>query len=488
MAAIAKVVLPGPPTVANPRYSIPRMPVRNPNILGIYRQKPTGLPPGVIAKRRGGGLGWVTVKAPVAPAGRAAAAPAGTMPNSYSEYAAYPWAQRELVGLDRTEKSHEAYASTVGDWLGKSLAALTGIDPNAPGLNSQLQQQYLANIAGPVGGALNAAATATPMTPMATTPGGLAIGNTAFLGDAARNAAAEQRSATLAAAQVQSALNTMQPNTYAQGIMRSYADMQAGLPALYSQKREDLRSKIDQFITTSEETARHNRVTEANAAFNAQTNAAIAFGKLGIDTSKLANTTAAGSAPAPYGYNRDPATGRLVRDPSIPTASSSSGGGGGGGSAAPSAARGQYAPNALAKQGFVGGWKVRPKAKPAGAKGSFVQATDGTFWIKSGSAAKSAKPYVPQTSTKLQASLAGYWKAGGSGGIEERYSNDPKGAGTWLAQWVRDNKRDFVVPGKGRKVDVTKLRQVLGSVGGRPSQEALSILVRGYIDPQGNWK
>lgn len=461
-----------------------RTPRRNPRIVGIYPTRPKKIGPGLVLKKRGGGLGFVTIKAPAA----VPKPPKPVIP--YAEYAAYPWAQRALAGLDRSEKSHEAYAGQVGNWLGQSLTALTGIDPTKPGLGPQLQQQYLANVAGTVGGALDAAATATPMTPGATTPGGLAIGNMTFLGNAARNAAAENKSAALAAAQVQSALNTMQPNTYAQGIVRAYADMQAGLPALYAQKREDLRNKIDQFIATSEETARHNRVTEATSAFNAQTNAAIAFGKLGIDTSKLADSQAAASAPAPYGYVRDPATGALKRDPTVPNATSGggAGGGGGGGGSAPSAARGQYAPNALAKQGFVGGWKVKPKKAPAGAKGSFVQATDGSWWIKPGTAAKGAKPYVQQTSTKLQASLAGYWKAGGSGGIEERYSNDPKGAGTWLAQWVRDNKRDFVVPGQGRKVNVTKLKQVLGSVGGRPAAEALSILTRGYIDSAGNWK
>lgn len=487
MALAGKPIRPKPPMAANPRLSIPKMPKRNPRILGSWKVKPAAPPPGTVLKKRGGGLGWVAIKAP-------ATAPATPKPPKpvipYAEYADFPWAQRELAGIDREETAHEAYASTVGNWLGQSLNNLTGVTPGQEGLGPQLQQQYLANIAGTVGGALGAASVATPMTPMPTTGGALAIGNTTFLGNAAREAASERKSAALAAAQIQSTLNTLQPNTYAQGALRAYADMQAGLPALYAQKREDARNKIDQFITTATETARHNRVTEATNAWNAQTNAAIAFGKIGLDTSKLAFDQSAGSQPAPYGYLRDPASGRLVRDPSVPTASASGGGSDGSGAAAPSSARGQYAANSLRKQGFVGGWKVRPKTKPKGAKGTFTQATDGTWWIKPATArsASSAKPKAPKTTTSLQASLSSAYKPGGVGGIEYRHPNDPNGAAKEVVRWVLDNKSQFVIRGHGRAADVNKLNDVLLVTGRRVRGLTLDILKRGYINANGNWK
>jgi hypothetical protein len=267
------------------------------------------------------------------------------------------------------------------------LQGLTGIDPNQPGYNPAVQQQYMANVAGQVGGALNAGAVATPAQVAAPGMGGVVQGNNAFMGNAAREANAQRSSAAIQMSQAQSALNTMQPNTFAQGAMRAYADMQAGLPGLYATRRMEARSKIDQFIMQSEEEARHNRVTEATNAMNAQSQQALAFAQLGLkaddqafdqtqDLSESAADQAAAGAPAPYGYQRDPATGKLVRDPSVPQASASG--------STPKAPKGTYNVNELRKQGFVGGWKVKPKKAPQGAKGTFVKAANGTWWIKAG--------------------------------------------------------------------------------------------------------
>jgi hypothetical protein len=315
-------------------------------------------------------------------------APRGPIPiDPYAKYREkYPWAWAQLTDIDRAQASHQQYAGQVGDWLSKGLQGLTGIDPNQPGYNPAVQQQYMANVAGQVGGALNAGAVATPAQVAAPGMGGVVQGNNAFMGQAAREANAQRSSAAIQMSQAQSALNTMQPNTFAQGAMRAYADMQAGLPGLYATRRMEARSKIDQFIMQSEEEARHNRVTEAISAQNAQTNAALSFAQLGLkaddqafdqtqDLSESAADQAAAGAPAPYGYQRDPATGKLVRDPSVASASS----------AAPKAPKGTYNVNELRKQGFIGGWKVKPKKAPQGAKGTFVKAANGTWWIKAGS-------------------------------------------------------------------------------------------------------
>jgi hypothetical protein len=210
--------------------------------------------------------------------------PRGPIPiDPYARYREkYPWAWAQLTDIDRAQASHQQYAGQVGDWLSKGLQGLTGIDPNQPGYNPAIQQQYMANVAGQVGGALNAAAVATPAQVAAPGMGGVVQGNNAFMGEAARTAAAQRSSAAIQMSQAQAAMNTMQSNTFAQGAMRAYADMQAGLPGLYATRRMEARSKIDQFIMQSEEEARHNRVSEAISAQNAQTNAALSFAQLGL--------------------------------------------------------------------------------------------------------------------------------------------------------------------------------------------------------------
>jgi hypothetical protein len=211
-------------------------------------------------------------------------APRGPIPiDPYAKYREkYPWAWAQLTDIDRAQASHQQYAGQVGDWLSKGLQGLTGIDPNQPGYNPAVQQQYMANVAGQVGGALNAGAVATPAQVAAPGMGGVVQGNNAFMGNAAREANAQRSSAAIQMSQAQSALNTMQSNTFAQGAMRAYADMQAGLPGLYATRRSEARMKIDQFIMQSEEEARHNRVTEATNAMNAQSQQALAFAQLGL--------------------------------------------------------------------------------------------------------------------------------------------------------------------------------------------------------------
>lgn len=351
----------------------------NRKIIGRYKVKPVKVPKGLLLKKRGGNKGWVTVRAPSsgvpASGGTAPAAPKTPSPKTYPEYADYPFAQQMLAGIDRDEASHIAHSSQVADWLKGGLVGLTGVDPSAPGYNPQVQQQYLANIAGQVGGALNAAATATPGAVMPTTPGGMTVGNMGFLGNAAREASAQRSSAALQMAQARSALNTMTPNIYAQGAMRAFADMQAGLPSIYATRRNEARTKIEEFI----EEARHNRVTEATNAWNAQTNAAIAFGNLGLDASKLgadqAADTLAASQPVPEGFVRLP-NGDYRTDPTYDT----------GGSGATKDK--QYGANQLRKEGFT------PLSAKAGPKwrNKAVVATDGSLWIKGGRSSARSGP------------------------------------------------------------------------------------------------
>lgn len=303
----------------------------------------------------------------------------------------YPWAWAQLTDIDWAEASHKQYAGQVGDWLSAGLRGLTGIDPNAPGYNPAVQQQYMANVAGQVGGALNAAAAATPMQVAATTPGGVVQGNNAFLGQAARGAAAQRSSAAIQMSQAQAALNTMQPNTFAQGAMRAYADMQAGLPALYATRRSEARAKIDQFIMESEEAARHNRVTEAISAQNAQTNAAISLAGLGLKADDQAFDQAqdlqgpagppSNLPPGLVAVPNDDGGWDIRNDPSFDSSGGGSGGKGGtSGGTSTRDARGRL--KNPTSQGYVGGWKVKPKKLPTWAKGGFTQGADGKWYVK----------------------------------------------------------------------------------------------------------
>lgn len=327
---------------------------------------------------------------------KAAPKPKPTAPKiPYSEYAAYPFAQRQLVDIDRAEESHRAYgAEKVAPWLAGSLRALTGVDPAAPGYNAAAQQQYLANVAGTVGGALNAAATATPMTPGATTPGAVVSGPLGFLGDAARTAAAQRSSAALVGAQAQQMLNTIVPNTLGQGAVMALSDRLAGLPGLYAQKRSEARGKIDQFILEFEEANRRARVNEAINAMQAQGNLALGLGQLGLSADDNAldllkfnadanAATAESSAPVPFGFVRLP-NGNIVRDPQVPTARAPGPGGGRGGGGADAGtstrdARGRLLVPSLQERGFRrSGSRTKPKV-PAGWK--VVQGADNRWWV-----------------------------------------------------------------------------------------------------------
>lgn len=413
----------------------------------------------------------------------APAAPAGPY-DRYKDTA--PWAIPLLEQIDRDQAAHQAYGSTVGDWLGKSLAALTGVDPNQPGYNQQVQQQYLANVAGSVGGALGAAAASVPMAPAAVGPGGIVAGNLGYAVNAGKEASAVRASTAQQLAQAQANLNNLQTNTYAQGIVRAYADMQAGLPAIYSQRRNEQIANIDKWIAEQQqaqaelefemakfdETKRHNRVTEATSAWNAQTNSAIALANLGLKADAQAfgqaQDLAGAAGPVPTGFVRLP-NGKIVRDPTYQNPGS------GGGKAS---TKGKYTPNELKKQGFI------QVPKGAGAKWTknAVKATDGRFYIKKGSGGKAggSTPKPKDSAFSLSESLRKTFGREGDGGLgDTRFSNDPQGGGEWIAGWVREKKAQFA--GKNRQVDLGKLMKVLDTIGGRPANIALDILQRGYM-------
>lgn len=388
-----------------------------------------------------------------------------------------PWAIPLLEQIDTDQQRHQGYVSDkVMPWLSQGLAALTGVDPNAPGYNSQVQQQYLANVQGPVGNALNAAAGAQPAAVAPTTPGGAAAAPNAYLGRAMGEYAAQRGGANIMMAQAQSVLNTVQANTFAQGALRTIADYAAGLPEVYVTKRNELRSKIDQWVAEQEvaqakqaldmakfeETLRSNRVDESIRATNSETQAAIALGNLGLkaDDQAFDQTIPTGAPPAGYVQLPD---GRYARDPSYVPPSGASG----------SSIDKTLTAERLKKQGFVGGWKTKPK----NVKGPFVRASDtGQFFKKagkagsSGSGSSAAPTPLSELNDDLYKRYHGPDGPGFGGGWQGQARGDPGRAADLVVRWILENKASFTKNGKPNVAAITKMME---SVIGGPNVPAL---------------
>lgn len=423
-----------------------------------------------------------------ATAGRPAPAPQGVVPpGPYDRFKDIPGALAGFAQINADQNQHQTYVNDkVAPWMTAGLQGLAQI-------NTDAQNQYMGNVQnGAVAGAI-------APNQMSGGPGGIVAGNNSFLTGAGQEYARASGSTAQQVAAYQGAMNKMQPTTLSQGYINSLADYAKGLPALYSERRRAFTEKLEGYLAEVQqaqaeaqyeqaqwqaefdEKSRHNRVTESISATNASTNAAFQASRLGLDANDQAfdqqQDLTAQSTPAPAGYLRDPASGKLYRDPSVPQARAPGSGGG-------NDTDKQYGPNQLRKEGFV---RLNPKAGPKW-RDRATRATDGSLWIKkgSGSGGSSSAPTAPRKATELETELLDLYKPGDIGGWEERYENDPTGAGKRIAMWVRENKPDFIV--KGRKANIAKLKAVLSSIGGRPAAEALSIIVRGYISSDGNWK
>lgn len=264
------------PGSVTPTTSIP------PNILQRYPAGPKPVAdPGFLIKTRGGGKGYVRVADPnyVAP----------TAPAAIDPYANYPWAKSALDQIDKDQVAQQDYiANKVSPWLSQSLTNLTGVNPANPGINTTTQQQYLANVQGAVGGAMSAAQAAAPAGFTTTTPGGIGASPTSYLSGAAQVGAVGRSSSMLQGAQAQSALNTLQPNTQAQAYTYQLAATQAGLPALYAERRSAAKTKIDQYIFEFEAKQKQQDVANALASKTALASINLSLAQLGLSKEKLA--------------------------------------------------------------------------------------------------------------------------------------------------------------------------------------------------------
>jgi len=427
----------------------------------------------------------------------------------YSEYAAYPFFQRSMIDLDRQQEAHQSYVSDkVNPWLATALRGLTGVDPAQPGFNPAVQQQYLANVQGQVGGALNAAAGAVGPMPMSTAPGGIVASPTAYESDAARTAAAQRSSAALQTAQAQSALNTLQPNTLAQGALMALADYQKGLPGLYAQRRAEQRSKIDQFIMEFEEEKRRADRSAAIQAMQAQANIALAFGEMGLNAKELEaqlNAQPPGMPtnlpPGLVAVPNDQGGWDVREDPSYNSGGGGGGGGGGGsrGGTSTRDAQGRRRVPWLQEEGYT---RLPPRyvqgGRPRVNRQAFdiAQGADGNWWIRrkgSGGSGGSA-PEPPNKRMGLNTlitSLRKDYDPLADGSIADRNAGKPKKAAEEVARWIIERKNSFV-RGNTRQVDWDKLdRVLLQAIGGGGEGSVIwhvgDILRRGYITG-GRWR
>jgi hypothetical protein len=333
---------------------------------------------GEVRRRRAAAAGArkraAVAKRSLAPGGAPAPAVPKPPPLPYAEYPL--WARRQLMALDADQKHHQDY---VGNTV---IPGISGGLGNLQGYIDTAQNQYTAQLQGAAQGAYNVAAGATPMS-VSGGPGGIVASPNAYQAQASSELSRSLGSAATAIGQHQAMLGKIGPATMSQGVLSNLAEYAKGLPLVYSQRRQERTAKIDEFMAEMAqaqaelmEKQRANKVDEAIRATNAESNAAIAFGRLGLDTEEFAadraDAQAQAGAPAPYGYFRD-VDGNLVRDPSVPTASSSDG-------TAPATDK-QYGPNQLRKEGFK---PLNAKAGPKWRKLA-VRATDGSLWIKKGS-------------------------------------------------------------------------------------------------------
>lgn len=419
----------------------------------------------------------------------------------YSEYADYPFFQRSMIDLDRQQEAAQGYVSDkVSPWLAAALRGLTGVDPAQPGFNPAVQQQYLANVQGQVGGALNAAAGAVGPMPMSTTPGGIVASPTAYESDAARTAAAQRSSAALQSAQAQSALNTLQPNTLAQGAVMALSDYAKGLPGLYAQRRAEQRSKIDQFIMEFEEDKRRADRNAAIQSMQAQANIAMSFGQLGLDAKELEaqlNQQPPGMPtnlpPGLVAVPNDQGGWDIREDPSFQ--GGGGGGGGGGGSRGGTSTRdaqGRRRVPWLQEEGYT---RLPPRyvqgGRPRVNRQAFdiAQGADGNWWIRrkgSGGSGGSAQPPNKRMGLNtLITSLRKDYDPLADGSIADRNAGKPKKAAEEVARWIIERKNSFV-RGNTRQVDWDKLdRVLLQAIGGGGEGSVIwhvgDILRRGYI-------
>lgn len=358
--------------------------------------------------------------------------------------------------------------SGVMGWLAGATKALGGISAAAG-------QNYNEQITRGVGGAAASAAGAQTPNVGGRGPGGT-YSPTEYESEGQRDLARSRGAAAQDMAAWQGMLETKLNVVRNQASLDAMGDYAAGLPAAYAKKRLDTRMEMEKYLADlqirklqAEETARHNQVTEAQGAQNAMTNAAVAFGKLGISADKVALDAAGnpdasngGTEPLPAGYvwakNSKGGYDR-VRDPSFSTSGSG---------AAAKVPTSQTQASLLQKGWTVIGAARDPK-KIDRTKFKVVQAGDTGKWMvirKTGAGTTASKPAEVKPVAKLGSDLKKLYEGSSDPlasdaveGIEKRYPGDPEGAASEVTDWVYSSRKQFTRA--DGFVDIARLNQTL---------------------------
>lgn len=407
--------------------------------------------------------------APGAPAAGKAATPdpyAGLDPAVASALRQIDWEQQShlrYLGFGADGKqilNPDGTQAGVAGWLAGATKALAGISDAAG-------QNYRNQISTAVGGAYNAAAGAD--TPVVDGRGsGGTYSPSSYLTPGQQNLAATRGAAATDMASWQAMLDTRLNVVRQQAQVQAMADYAAGLPAAYATRRMETKMEMEKYLADLEvrkaqaaETARHNTVTEAQGAQNAITNAAIAFGKLGISADKLALDEKGqvvqmyDQSQIPPGYTQLP-NGKIVTDRSQS------------GSAAkqPPLSRTQ---DGLLQAGWTRIGAGRDPKKIDRSKFKVVQAADTGAWMvirRTGAGTgTAAKPPEVKPVAKLGADLRKLYKGPAdpltdpTPGIEDRYPGNPRGAAEEVVDWLYSNRKQFTRP--DGFVDMSRLLQAI---------------------------
>lgn len=429
-------------------------------------------------RRAGAGYGPNTyvkkLKAPKKVTPPRSAAPAPPPPGPYDRYKeTAPWAIPGFEQIDRDQAAHQSYVTDkVAPWLSQSLLGLQGYQDAA-------QSSYSNAIQGAAGGAMNVSSAMTPLGYGGGSMGGIVAGNNQYLTEGGTIRAAGGASSLVQEALNRERFNRQTPIPYSQGAIQALADEAKHLPQRYIEMRRQRTEAVEKFIAEQQQAAaelaeeiRTNKVNEAIRATNAETNAAIQFGRLGLSAEDLANDSAPGS---PMPTNLPPGTIAVPTDD--------------GGWNVRNAPRPATAPDTGAKplsastiSSMNGTWKGSPNKPPklgAGWKRPvWDPGTQRWYAKRAAGSGGTAKPPKVVPYGKLVSDLAKQFNGSASGpfgsgtpGWAETFRGNPAGLRDAMADWTIQNKDSFNT--KGGRFDPDKLLRVLATLGDGNKKYAL---------------
>lgn len=304
--------------------------LRPPGYVGLWRQKPKLDPSRFKIIRRGPAAGGLYFARPIGPPAprrrpRTPAPGAPPAPTQLDPYAGYPdFARRRLAGMAREEQQAITTGTNVANWLAQALTPLADI-------SRQAGTAFQAGMLAP-----NATVGLPPVA--STTPGGQVADPNAYATQANAGALGTEAAGAQRGALTMGALDANAMNALSQGLISEAGQRVADIPALFAKNRDEYLSRVEEFMANQDfqerqfrEQRRQWAIERTDAERQRRFDREIARATLGLETIKA-------NQPGEEPWN---------------------------------------SPNKLAADGYVGGWKVKPKKG-----GPFVQGTDGRWYKK----------------------------------------------------------------------------------------------------------